>query len=44
MKETKLELLQGTPDVMVVQTLVTLGSQHGESRGGLSRQAAARCC
>jgi transcriptional regulator len=28
-KETKLDLLQGTLDVMVLQTLVTLGSQHG---------------
>jgi PadR family transcriptional regulator, regulatory protein PadR len=29
MKETKLDLLQGTLDVMVLQTLATLGSQHG---------------
>ena len=29
MKESKLDLLQGTLDVMVLQTLSTLGSLHG---------------
>src|SRR5216117_2137801 len=29
MQETKLDLLQGTLDVMVLQTLSTLGSLHG---------------
>ncbi len=29
LKPTKLDLLQGTLDVMVLQTLSTLGTQHG---------------
>src|ERR1700678_2446950 len=29
MTESKLDLLQGTVDVMVLQTLVTMGSMHG---------------
>ncbi len=29
MSESKLDLLQGTLDLMVLQTLATLGSQHG---------------
>src|SRR6267154_3959288 len=29
MAEAKLDLLQGTLDVMVLKTLATLGSQHG---------------
>jgi transcriptional regulator len=29
MPETKLDLLQGTLDVMVLQTLATMGAQHG---------------
>ena len=29
MPETKLDLLQGTLDLMVLQTLATMGSQHG---------------
>ncbi|GGG92581.1 PadR family transcriptional regulator [Silvibacterium dinghuense] len=29
MGEAKLDLLQGTLDVMVLQTLVTMGAQHG---------------
>ena len=29
MKETKLDLLQGTLDVMVLQTLSTMGALHG---------------
>ena|SRR5271165_1594715 len=29
MAQSKLDLLQGTLDVMVLQTLATLGSQHG---------------
>jgi PadR family transcriptional regulator PadR len=29
MKDTKLDLLQGTLDVMVLQTLSTMGSLHG---------------
>ena len=29
MKESKLDLLQGTLDVMVLQTLTTLGPLHG---------------
>jgi PadR family transcriptional regulator PadR len=29
LKQTKLDLLQGTLDIMVLQTLAALGSQHG---------------
>ena len=29
MADSKLDLLQGTLDLMVLQTLVTMGSQHG---------------
>src|ERR1700679_2607283 len=29
MKEAKLDLLQGTLDIMVLQVLVTVGSEHG---------------
>jgi hypothetical protein len=40
MTETKLDLLQGTLDLLVLQTLVSMGSLPGES----NRSAGTRCC
>ena len=39
MAESKLDLLQGTLDVMVLQTLLTMGAIHGYgvARGVLNR-------
>jgi DNA-binding PadR family transcriptional regulator len=44
-QENKLDLLPGTLDVMVLQTLATMGAMHGYGIARrMSRLAATQCC